>query len=72
MNLKDEFDNAYSMLCEKLYLKGGVSYKEMQGSSGEADKLQDELLDVKRQVDARLKYLCRTIYKKLKMSPSPC
>lgn len=67
MSIKDEFDNAYSMLCEKIYQTGGVSYKEMAGSSKEAEELQDALLDVKRQVDSRLKYLCRIIYKKLRI-----
>lgn len=67
MNLKDEFDNAYSMLTEKLYQQGGVSYKEMQGSTGEAERLQDMLIDTKRQVDSRMRYFCRLIYKRLKI-----
>ena len=67
MSLKAEFDNAYEMLCEKLYKRGAVSYKEIRGSGKEAEELQDELLDVKRQVDSRVKYLCRVIYSKLKI-----
>ena len=55
------------MLCEKLYKTSGVGYKELAGSSEEAEDIFCELIDLKKSVDARLKYAVRTIYRKLKI-----
>jgi hypothetical protein len=63
--LKEEFDNAYSMLEDKLYKVGGVSYKELKGSSGKAEDILHGLLDTKDKVDSKLKYMIKTIYKEL-------
>ena len=67
MKLKDEFDNAYEMLCEKLYLPGGYYYKDIEGMHDEARKILDELMDTKRYVDGKLKYVTKIIYKELKI-----
>lgn len=65
MSLKVEFDNAYSMLCDKLYKQGGYCYKEIQGKSDEAEELIDDLIEMKIHADSKMKYLIRTIYKEL-------
>ena len=64
---KEDFDNAYEMLCEKLYLTGGVYYKELDGINKEAEEIRDKLLDVKIQIDDELRYFCGLIYSKLKI-----
>jgi len=65
--IKEEFDNAYSMLEDKLYKCGAYNYKELKGYGDEADKILLELIELKGQVDSRMKYFIRTIYKKLKI-----
>ena len=67
MKSKEEFDNAYKMLCEKLYLPGGVFYKEIVGIDREAEEIRDELFDVKRQIDKKLRYYNKLIYETLKI-----
>ena len=67
MGSKSEFDNAYEMLCEKLYTTGAVSYKEVSSNSKEAEEILNELVELKGQVDGKLKYAARTIYSKLKI-----
>lgn len=67
MSLKQEFDNAYSMLCDKLYTSGAVSYKDKIQGGNEAEEILDELMDMKTHADNKMKYLVRTIYKKLKV-----
>jgi hypothetical protein len=65
--LKDEFDNAYEMLADKLYKVGAYSYKDIRGSGGEAEDIRAELLELKGLVDGKMRYLVRSIYKKLKI-----
>lgn len=55
------------MLCEKLYLMGGVTYKELKGDGTEAEKIRNEVIELKEQVDARLRGSVREIYRKLKI-----
>jgi len=67
LSLIEEFNNAYSMLEDKLYTSGAMSYKETRGGSKEAEEILDRLIDTKAQVDARMRYLVRTIYRRLKI-----
>jgi hypothetical protein len=67
VRLKDEFDNAYEMLCDKLYKAGAYAYKDVPGGDGEAEDIIKDLVELKGQVDSKMKYHVRTIYKKLKI-----
>jgi hypothetical protein len=64
---KDEFDTAYEMLCDELYKAGGYAYKDMPGGDGEAEDSINDLVELKGQVDSKMKYHVRTIYKKLRI-----
>ena len=63
----DEFEIAYSMLCDKLYKAGGVSYKHFRGTVHEAEDIFSDLLDLKKDIDSTLRYATREIYRKLKL-----
>jgi len=65
--LKAEFDNAYSMLEDKLYKIGAYNYKDVKGSGSEAEDIKIDLLELKEQVDSKMLYMTRSIYRKLKI-----
>lgn len=65
--LKDEFNNAYEMLEDKLYKIGAYSYKDIKGSGSEAEDIKVDLLELKKQVDSKMLYMTRSIYRKLKI-----
>ena len=73
IKLKDdlaEFLNAYEMLCEKLYLVSGYSYKEMRGSDNEDEEIEKDLMDIKKSADSvrgKIRFTAREIYKSLKI-----
>ena len=67
MSLKSEFDSVYEMLCDKLYKPGAVSYKEVLGNAKEAEEIWNELVELKWQIDGKLKYATKTICSKLKI-----
>jgi len=62
-----DFNNAYEMLYDMCYTKGGMRCKDYPGSSAEAEKLQDDLLEGKMQVDNEIRRNTRFIYKMLKV-----
>ena len=64
---KAEFDNAYEMLEDKLYQIGAYSYKDVKGSGSEAEDIKVDLLELKKQVDSKMLYMVRSIYRKLKI-----
>jgi len=66
-SLKNEFDNAYEMLEDKLYKIGAYSYKDVKGSGSEAEDIKIDLLELKEQVDSKMLYMTRSIYRKLKI-----
>jgi len=66
----EEFLNAYEMLCEKLYLVSGYSYKEIEGSEGEGAEIEDDLINVKKSSDmvrGKIRFTTKEIYKELKI-----
>lgn len=65
-----EFLNAYEMLCEKLYLVSGYSYKEMRGKDEEDEEIEKDLMDIKKSADdvrGKIRFTTREIYKSLKI-----
>ena len=67
MTYKEKFDDAYEMLCDKLYLAGGMSYKDIKGSGEEAEKIKNDLIECKKKIDGGLIGLYRKIYRELKI-----
>jgi hypothetical protein len=64
---KDEFEIAYSMLCDKLYKPGGLSFKRFKGTSREAEDILSDLLDLKRDIESTFRYATKEIYRMLKL-----
>ena len=64
--IKEEFDIAYSALCDKLYKPGGIRYKRFRGSSKEAEDIFEDLRELKSIIDGEMKFSIKEIYRKVK------
>lgn len=65
-----EFLNAYEMLCEKLYLVSGYSYKEIKGLEEEGEEIEKDLMSIKSSADdvrGKIRGKTSEIYKSIKI-----